>query len=79
MHVSRVIVIFAFGFMLGVVLHSAAGFSWWILSVLIFLSALFGIIEAVDASKETLLAFFIAISLLAGFLISANFSQSFSD
>ena len=79
MHISRVFAVFAFGFMIGIVFYSAIGFSWWILSVLIFLSALFGIIEAVDASKETLFAFFIVISLLAGFLRSATFIQSFSD
>ena len=79
MHISRVLALVAFGFMLGVLLHSAAGFSWWILFVLIFLSALLGIIEATDSSKETLLVFFIAVSLLAGFLRSATFSQSFSD
>jgi len=78
MHISRVLTIIAFGFMLGVGLYSAVGFSWWIIAVLILALSAVGVIEVTDGSKETLFSFLIVFSVLVGFLRLATFAEDFS-
>ncbi len=78
MHISRVLTITAFGFMLGIGLYAAIGFSWWAIAILILALSGVGVIEAVDGSKETLFSFLIILSVLVGFLRSATFVEDFS-
>lgn len=78
MHISRVFTVIAVGFMIGITLYSAIGFSWWIIAILILALSAVGVIEAIDGSKETLFSFLIILSALAGFLRFATFAEDFS-
>lgn len=79
MRFSSVLTLFAFGFMLGTVVYSAIGFSWWLAAILVGLAIIIGIVDVVDGSKETLFLFFLFLSIAAGFLRASTFAKTFSD
>lgn len=74
MHVSRAISVFAIGFMAGVAIFSWLGFSWWLIIAIAIAAVSFGVLEAVDGTEKTLLAFFLFLACLFGFLRASTFS-----
>ena len=76
---ARVFTVFALGFLIGVALQSAFGFSWVILQTIVFICLVLGVAGVGSSYKNCILVFFLLAAALAGFLRAGTFSPKPDD
>lgn len=79
MRISRAFIACAIGFMVGVFLSSAFGFSWLLIVFLGLGAVSAGVFQVSDRFISASLPFFIFLSVLAGFLRDSTFNESFNE
>lgn len=76
MSLSRAVVLSAIFFMLGTVVYSLMGFSWW-LAIFLLLSMLsFGLVSALESVAKFSVIFLVFLSLFLGFIRAATYTPS---
>lgn len=75
---SRVLVTLALGFLIGVLLQSIVGFSWWLALVLILIALAAGMVDLRAGSRQGLFIFFFLVALCLGLIRAGTYHQDFS-
>ena len=78
MRLSRALITLAVGFLLGVLVESAIGFSGWFLLVAIVIAVSVGAVDLTAGSRRGFLVFLFLLSLMLGLVRSATYREDFS-
>lgn len=75
---SRALTGFSFGFLIGVLIESIIGFSFWLVFVLILIAIICAVLEIFGGSGRSFLFFIILFSCALGFLRAGTYHEDFS-
>lgn len=78
MNASKAVILGALFFMVGIVIYSVAGFSYWIFIFLILTGAAVGIVAALNGYVHQTILFLIIFSFLLGYFRAAGYNPSFN-
>lgn len=75
MRLSRVLIVLAIGFLLGVILYSVVGFSWWQVLFLVVAGIAVGVIDLSDGYRHGFLVFVFLLSIFLGLIRASTYNS----